>query len=207
MLDHFTRLLDAAGDHGPAVLAIVFVVAAVEAAFGLGALVPAETALVLAAVALAQSPLLIAAVAAAAAGAFIGDHLGYAIGRRLGPKAAATRTVRRIGVERWHAATRFVERRGVAIIVGARLLPGVRTLIAAAAGASQMRYPRFVIATGIASLLWSALWVLGGASLGSAFLELADRATAPVLIAVAAAAAAGVVIAVARARAKGAEPR
>ncbi|GAB4003511.1 hypothetical protein GCM10029992_45500 [Glycomyces albus] len=104
MLNHFAQFLDAAGDYGPAVLAFVFGVAAVEAAFGLGALVPAETALVLAAVALAGSPLLIAAVGAAAAGAFAGDHLGYAVGRRLGPRTAESRAVRRIGIGRWREA-------------------------------------------------------------------------------------------------------
>jgi membrane-associated protein len=201
MLDQFIQFLDAAGRYGPAVLAFVFVVSTVEAAFGLGALVPAETALVLAAVVLAGSPLLFAAVAAAAAGAFVGDHLGFAIGRRLGPRIAETRAVRRIGVERWHAASGFVERRGIAVIVVARLLPGVRTLIAAAAGASRMRYRRFAVATAVAALAWSLLWVLGGAALGSAFLEFADRATLPVLIAVAAVLAAVVAVRLVRRRA------
>jgi membrane protein DedA with SNARE-associated domain len=181
MLDQFTRFLDAAGEYGLAVLAFVFVVSTVEAVFGLGALVPAETALVLAAVILAQSPLLIAAVFAAAAGAFVGDHVGFAVGRRLGSRIAATRAVRRIGVERWHDASRFIERRGVGIIVVARLLPGIRTLVAAAAGASSMRYRRFAAATGAAALAWSVLWVLGGAALGSAFLEFAERAALPAL--------------------------
>ncbi|MCD0442800.1 VTT domain-containing protein [Glycomyces sp. A-F 0318] len=189
MLDQFTQFLDAAAGYGAAVLAFVFVVAAVEAVFGLGALVPAETALVLAALVLAGSPLLFAAVPAAAAGAFIGDHLGFALGRRLGPRIARTRAVRRIGVRRWEEATGFVERRGVGVIVVARLLPGVRTLVAAAAGASRMRYRRFAAATGTAALVWSLLWVLGGAALGTAFLEFADRAALPALAAVAAVAA------------------
>ncbi|WP_030156200.1 DedA family protein [Glycomyces sp. NRRL B-16210] len=185
MLDQLTRFLDAAGEYGPAVLACVFAAAALEAAFGIGALIPAETALVLAAIALAGSPLLIGAVAAAAAGAFTGDHLGFALGRRLGPRLAHTRAVRRIGTDRWHAATGFVERRGIAVIVAARLLPAVRTLIAAAAGASRMRYRRFATATACASLAWALLWILGGAALGTAFLDLAARSTVPVLAAAA----------------------
>lgn len=205
MLDQCTQFLDAAGEYGLAVLAFVFVVSTVEAIFGIGALVPAETALVLAAVILAQSPLLIAAVFAAAAGAFIGDHVGFAVGRRLGSRIAATRAVRRIGVQRWHDASRFVERRGVGIIVLARLLPGVRTLVAAAAGASPMRYRRFATATGAAALAWSLLWVLGGATLGSAFLEFAERAALPAL-----GSAAALVVAlalIARARVNGAGSR
>jgi membrane-associated protein len=207
MLDQFTQFLDAAGEYGPAVIAFVFVVSAVEAVFGLGALVPAETALVLAAVVLAQSPLLIAAVVAAAAGAFIGDHVGFAIGRRFGPRIAGTRVVRRIGVARWHDASRFVERRGVGIIVVARLLPGIRTLVAAAAGASQIRYRRFAAATSVAALVWSLLWVLGGAALGSAFLSFAERATLPALITVAVVVAALIVMRLMRRRTNRTAPR
>ncbi len=180
MLDHFVHLLDLAGEHGAAVLAVVFIAAAAEAAFGLGALVPAETAIVFAALALAQSPLLIAAVAAAAAGAFVGDHLGFAVGRRLGSGIVGTRAVRRIGPDRWLAATGFVERHGTGVMIVARLLPGVRTVVAAAAGAARMRYSRFALAAAIAAVAWSSLWVLGGAALGSALLAFADRAALPV---------------------------
>lgn len=194
MLDHFTQFLDTAGEHGPAVLAFVFTVAMVEAIFGIGALVPAETALVLAAVVLAGSPLLAAAVFAAGAGAFLGDHAGFALGRRLGDRMAQTRAVRRIGVDRWHEAGRFVEQRGIALILVARLLPGVRTLIAAAAGASPMSYRRFAVATGAAALAWALVWVLGGAALGSAFLALVDRAAIPALAVLAVGAAAAVIV-------------
>jgi membrane-associated protein len=207
MLDQFTQFLDVAGEYGPAVIAFVFVVSAVEAVFGIGALVPAETALVLAAVALAQSPLLIAAIVAAAAGAFIGDHFGFAIGRKLGTRVASTRAVRRIGVQRWHGASRFVEQRGIGLIVVARLLPGIRTLVAAAAGASAMRYRRFAAATGVAALVWSLLWVLGGAALGSAFLEFAERATLPALVTVAVVAAALIVLRLTRRRTNRMAPR
>jgi membrane-associated protein len=201
MLETFTHWLDAAGDYGAAVIALVFAVAAVEAAFGLGAFVPAETAVVLAATALADSPLLYAAVIAAAAGAFIGDHLGYAIGGRLGDRTAETAAVRRIGPDRWRAAMRFVEHRGFWIIVVARLLPAVRTLVAAAAGASRMRYARFASATAVASAAWAVLWVLGGAALGSAFLRFAEHAALPALALAAVAVIALVAVRAARRRA------
>ncbi|GAB4003513.1 hypothetical protein GCM10029992_45510 [Glycomyces albus] len=75
----------------------------------------------------------------------------------------------------------------------ARLLPGVRTLVAAAAGASRMRYARFASATAVASLVWSLLWVLGGAWLGSALLRLADG-SAVIVLAVAVGLAVGFVV-------------
>ncbi|GAB3254472.1 DedA family protein [Arthrobacter pigmenti] len=179
------QILDTVGHHGGLILAVVFIASIVEAAFGLGALLPGETVLVLAAVALAPSPLLMLAVLAAAAGAFIGDHIGFLIGRKLGARMAGTAVVRRIGTDRWDAATEFVKRRGFWLIVIARLLPGVRTLVAAAAGASDMRYRRFALATGTAASIWSVLWVMGGAALGSAFLEFAGKAAVPTLAAVA----------------------
>lgn len=180
-----TQILDAAGDHGALILAVVFIASIVEAAFGLGALLPGETVLVLAAVALAPSPLLFLAVVAAGSGAFIGDHIGFLIGRKLGGAMTGTKVVRGMGEARWHAAMEFVERRGFWVIVVARLLPGIRTLVAAAAGASHMRYRRFALATGTAAMVWSVLWVMGGAALGSAFLEFAGRAAVPVVAGVA----------------------
>ncbi|MFC4333993.1 DedA family protein [Salininema proteolyticum] len=187
MLDHIAELLDAAGDYGPIVLGVVFVLAVLEAVFGLGAIVPAETAIVLAAMALAGSPMLLAAVPIAAAGAFLGDQIGYAVGRRFGPRLSGSRAVRKVGAHRWDEATRFVRRRGIPVIVVARLLPGVRTLVSAAAGALRLDYRRFAAATVLASLAWSALWVLGGARIGSTLLDLSDGVLAVVMAAAGAA--------------------
>ena len=190
MLDNITLFLDSVSEYIGIILAIVFIASIVDAAFGLGAILPGETVLVFAAVALRESPLLIFAVLVAAAGAFIGDHIGYFIGRKLGVKMVNTRMVRRIGVDRWDAATDFVKRRGFWLIIVARLLPGVRTLVAAAAGASPMSYRRFALASGTAAVIWSLLWVLGGGALGFAFVEFASHTTIPA-IAVAVAAAVG----------------
>ena len=69
----------------------------------------------------------------------------------------------------------------------ARLLPGIRTLVAAAAGASAVPYSRFATACGVAALLWAGLWVVGGALIGNALLDVVERYTLPALIVVAAA--------------------
>lgn len=169
----------------PLLLAGVFLFAVADAALGVGALLPGETAIVLVAVALSGDPFAVAcAVAAAAAGAFAGDHIGFAVGRALGPRLGSTRLVTRLGRHRWDEAREFVSQRFWAIIVG-RLLPGVRTFIAAAAGASPMTYPRFALASAVAAGLWATLWVLGGALLGNAVLELVDRHTIPAVVLVA----------------------
>lgn len=182
MLDTFTQILDSVGQYGTLILAIVFVASVVESAFGVGAIFPGETVLVLAAVALRDSPLLVIAVIAAGAGAFLGDHIGFLIGRNLGTRMPNTRVIRRIGMGRWDTAVEYVEKHGFRVIVVARLLPGIRTLVAAAAGALNMPYGRFALATGIAAMIWSLLWVLGGAALGTAFLALVKHAGLSALV-------------------------
>lgn len=49
-----------------------------------------------------------------------------------------------------------------------RLLPLVRTLMPAAAGAARMRYGRFLAGSVAGSLLWTALWLGAGALAGQA---------------------------------------
>lgn len=78
------------------------------------------------------------------------------------------------------------------MIIIARLLPGIRTFVAAAAGAARMSYARFALACGLAAVFWATLWVVGGAIVGNALLEMIERYTLPSLLI--AAAAVGVVI-------------
>src|SRR5690554_3659012 len=182
MIDFIWSLLDQAGQHAALVLAAVAVFAIVDAALGVGAVLPGETAVVLAAIALADNPVHVAfAIVAAAAGAFTGDHIGFLVGRMLGPRLGETRLIRRLGQDEWNKARSFVARRFWVVIV-ARLMPGIRTFVAAAAGASSIRYGRFALICGIAATLWATIWVVGGATMGRALLELVDRYTAPSLI-------------------------
>lgn len=181
-MDFIQSVLQQAGDHVPLVLACVFLFAAADAALGIGAVLPGETGVVLAAVALSDRTMLVAlAVGTAAAGGFVGDHIGFLVGRVSGPRLDRSRLIRRVGHEHWEQAKRYVADR-FWIIVVARLMPGIRTLVAAAAGASRMRYLRFATACGVAAALWAAIWVIGGAILGNVLLEVAERYTLPVLL-------------------------
>lgn len=182
MIELVWAALELASAHIPLVLACVLVFAMIEATFGLGVLFPGETGVVLAATALAESPQAIAAaVVTAAAGAFLGDQLGFLLGRRGGDRLGDSRVVRRLGPQHWQTARTFVARRFVMVII-ARLLPGVRTFISAAAGASSMPYRRFVVISLLATLTWASLWVVGGALAGRTLLDLVEHFTVPVLI-------------------------
>lgn len=165
-----SALIAALAPHGTAVLAVMALAALLEAAFGLGVLVPGETVVAAGAAVLAGGPLLPAAWGAVAVGALAGDQVGYLVGRRYGPALARSGVVRRLGTDRWARATDLVRRRGFWVVVVARMLPGVRTLVAAAAGAAEVRYARFLAADAIASTLWAAVWVFGGAALGRVLL-------------------------------------
>lgn len=164
----FSTLLDAAGEHAHLVILVMAAGAMLEAAFGLGPFVPGETIVLAGSLTLDGAGLQAIAWPAVALGAFFGDHVGYLIGRRTGPALAGSAVVRRIGTDRWDRATDLVRRHGMATLVVARLLPGVRTLIAAAAGASGIGYRRFAIADALAASIWAGLWIFGGAALGQA---------------------------------------
>lgn len=172
LMDAVTDLVAGLGrDHAAWVLVGLAVASFVEAALGLGALLPGETVVVVGAVALGGSRLAWLGVPAAGLGAFAGDHVGYLLGRRSGPALRGSRLVARVGRDRWDRAARLLEHHGPWVIVVARLLPGVRTLVAAVAGAAGLSYRRFAPASLVGSHLWALLWVGGGLVLGRRVLD------------------------------------
>lgn len=146
--------------------------ALVESALGVGALLPGETIVAAGATLLAGQPALWVGWVVVAAAAFTGDHVGYAVGRQLGPAVARSGPVRKVGVARWERVTGLVQRHAVPTLAVGRLLPGVRTLVALAAGGSGVRYGRFALGSSLGALLWSAVWVGGGAAIGRFLLGL-----------------------------------
>jgi membrane protein DedA with SNARE-associated domain len=92
----------------------------------------------------------------AAAGAVLGDNLGYLAGRRLGRPF-----IERYGRYFWlpprriAAAERFFERYGNRAIVFARFISGVRVFAAIFAGISRMRWRTFVLYNATGALLWA----------------------------------------------------
>jgi membrane protein DedA with SNARE-associated domain len=106
----------------------------------------------------------------AAAGAWIGDNITYAIGRR-------------VGVERWawlragrasravELARRSIARRAVLFLMTARFIPGGRTAVNFTAGATG--YPRrtFVRISAAAAAVWAAYSVGIGSVFGHVFAD------------------------------------
>lgn len=165
-----TTVLSALEAVEPVVVLVMALAAGLEAAFGIGVVVPGETVVAVGAAVLGRGFILPVAWLAVAAGAFAGDQVGYFLGHRYGTAVAESWPVRQLGRDRWERAARLVRRGSFWVVVVARLLPGVRTLVSAAAGAAGVRYARFALADAVASTLWAAVWVLGGAAVGEALL-------------------------------------
>jgi membrane-associated protein len=139
-----------------------FGLAFAESGLGLGMLLPGETAVVLLAASTGSAGQLVALGIVVMIGACLGDHVGYLLGRRYGDALGETRAVRRLGRHHYERATDLLRRRGGTAVFMTRLVPVVRTLTPAAAGASGLGYRRFALASLAGSAVWSTAYVGGG---------------------------------------------
>lgn len=132
-----------------------------DAILGVGSIVPGEVAItgLAATVNGAETMPFIALVVM---GASLGDHVNYGLGRAFGPRLAGSRVVAALGTRHWHRGVHLLDRHGPRVIVLTRLVPVVRTVVPAIAGASGLPYRRFLPASLAGSLLWALTWVLAG---------------------------------------------
>ncbi|MCF0093228.1 Inner membrane protein YohD [Micromonospora sp. MH99] len=151
----------------PWVYLAIFAIAVLDGFFPV---VPSETAVITAGVfAASGAPYLPAVIVVAAAGALVGDHVSYAIGRsgggrlldRLPPDGR-----RRAAIDR---ARRGIATRGGLILTVARYIPGGRTAVTLTMGA--VRYPRrrFLAFDALAAGSWGLYSALVGYVGGLAF--------------------------------------
>ena len=131
----------------------------------LGIPAPGETMLVTASVyAGATHNLDITAVIAfAAAGAIIGDNIGYAIGRRGGYKLLL-RFGHKVRVKESHLkVARYVfDRHGEKVVFFGRFVALLRTYAAFLAGVGQMEWRRFLVANAAGGVIWALIFGLLG---------------------------------------------
>jgi membrane-associated protein len=143
-------------------LALGLGLAFAESGLGLGIVLPGETAIVVLAATMGSGPETLMLGVAVMVGATLGDHVGYLLGRRYGESLRETAVVRRLGANHYDRATALLRRRGGLAVFLTRLVPVVRTLTPAAAGASGLEYRRFAPASLAGSATWSAVYVGGG---------------------------------------------
>jgi membrane-associated protein len=108
---------------------------------------------------------IVAACAILTAAAFLGNVVGYEIGRAVGAPLY-TRGGRLLKPEHFDKAHAFFERHGSKAIVLARFVPVVRTFITAVAGVSRMDRRRFFTYSFIGAMGWAIGVTLMGYFLG-----------------------------------------
>jgi membrane-associated protein len=95
-------------------------------------------------------------------GAVLGDQVGYAFGKSVGPKLFKRENSLFFNKKNLVRARDFYEQYGVITIILARFIPIIRTFAPIVAGIGQMRYRTFVWFNVIGGLLWSLLLTLSG---------------------------------------------
>jgi membrane protein DedA with SNARE-associated domain len=150
--------LNALADLGLLAYLLIFGFVALDVVFPV---LPSEATVILAGVLAWQGRLSIVAVGlAAAAGAIVGDHLSYGLGRWTG-KGGFRRSGGKVArLQAW--AAQQLHLRGPTILLVARFVPGGRTASTFMSGRLQFPLARFSAITCFAAPLWAAF----GASLG-----------------------------------------
>lgn len=150
----------------PITFALGFALAFAESGLGLGMVVPGETAVVVLAATMSTTTDMVLLGVVVMIGASMGDHVGYLLGRRYGDRLRETRVVGRLGRRNYDRAAALMQQRGGAAVFLTRLVPIIRTLTPAAAGASDLAYRRFLPASLAGSALWAGVYIGGGSVIG-----------------------------------------
>ncbi|WP_327392677.1 DedA family protein [Streptomyces sp. NBC_01186] len=154
----------------PWVFVALFGIAALDGFFPV---VPSETLVITLGVFAASGgePALVPVIVVAAAGAFVGDHISYAIGRRSGARifarlkegSRARRAYERVG--------RMLVERGGLVLVVARYIPGGRTAATLTTGATGFPRRSFTRYDAVAVVSWAVYSACLGYAGGAAFEE------------------------------------
>jgi membrane protein DedA with SNARE-associated domain len=111
---------------------------------------------------------LAAAVLAGTLGYLTGSLAGWALGRA-GGRPFIERHGRwlHLGPPRFRRAERWFARYGSTFVLFGRLTPLVRSFVSIPAGALEFPFPRYVVLTAIASLIWCTAFGIAGHALGT----------------------------------------
>ncbi len=93
--------------------------------------------------------------------AFVGDQVGFVLGRKIGRPYLEKRKSERVQRMIAHSE-KFYEKSGWWAVVAARFFPWIRTFVPPIAGASRMNYSKFLSANILGALLWGVGITLSG---------------------------------------------
>lgn len=127
---------------------------------------------------------LLAALVLLSVGAFLGNVVGYEIGRGIGPRLF-DRDGRILKKKYLTQTQAFFDRHGNKALVIGRFVPFVRTYVTVVAGVAQMQRRRFLVWSAVGAVLWVLLVTLLGYFLGAAFPDLASNIDKAIIVIVA----------------------
>jgi undecaprenyl-diphosphatase len=148
----------------------VGVLAMLESAAFIGLVIPGETVLLVGGLLAYQGRAsVVLMMVVAAAGAIVGDSIGYEIGRAAGPSIRDSRLGKKVGARRWAAAERYLNRHGGSAVLLGRFVSLLRALVPTIAGLTHMRYRTFLVWNAAGGVLWAPIFVTLGYVAGSSF--------------------------------------
>jgi membrane-associated protein len=106
--------------------------------------------------------------------AFLGNVVGYELGRAIGPPVRRHdgRIIKKAYIDQTVA---FFDKHGSSALVVGRFVPFVRTYVTLVAGVSEMNRVKFWLWSAVGAVLWVSALISLGYFLGSAFPGLGDR--------------------------------
>jgi membrane protein DedA with SNARE-associated domain len=135
----------------------------------MGVPLPGETMLIAAAIYAAKSGQIhiVTLIGAAAAGAILGDNIGYWLGRKFGyPLVVRYGRFVRLSQARIKLGQYLFLRYGGRIVFLGRFVAAIRTFGALLAGINYMDWNRFLLANAAGGIAWATLYGLGGYLVG-----------------------------------------
>jgi undecaprenyl-diphosphatase len=149
---------------------VLALLAAAESAAFVGLAVPGETAMLLGGFLAFQGRVnLFVMMAAGAAGAVVGDQIGYQIGHLFGEPLKHSRLGRRVGQDRWAKGEAYLRTKGGRAVFLGRFVGVLRALVPALAGMSRMPYRTFLPWNAAGGIIWAPGFVLLGYLAGSSW--------------------------------------
>ncbi|HXY73672.1 MAG TPA: bifunctional DedA family/phosphatase PAP2 family protein [Actinomycetota bacterium] len=161
------------------VIALVFLLPALEASAFVGFVFPGEIVVFLGGVSAWRGTVpLWGVIVAAVLGAIIGDSVGYLIGRRWG-RGMLQGTIGRLPLIRRHLdehldeAQAYVRRRQGSAVFFGRFTTALRVLVPGLAGMSDVHYPTFLLYNVAGGVVWGAGFALLGYVAGASYRDIA----------------------------------
>ncbi|WP_231496151.1 MULTISPECIES: DedA family protein [unclassified Nocardioides] len=115
------------------------------------------------------------------AAAFLGNVVGYEIGRAIGPPLYE-RNGRLLKKKYFDQTAAFFDRHGNKALVIGRFVPFVRTFITVVAGVTRMDRRRFFLWSAVGAVLWVGSILFAGFTLGHAFPSLGENIDKAILV-------------------------